>query len=218
DGYLWWALGDGGGSNDQFDNGQNPRTLLGSLVRIDVDGGDPYVIPPDNPFADGSGGAPELFVYGLRNPFRFAFDPVTDDLYIADVGQNAVEEIDVLAAGTGAGSNFGWPIFEGSRPFRGGELPDHVPPVWEETHSEGNCSITGGVVYRGQAIPELYGAYLYSDLCRNSIRAILVQDGQVTQDTDLGISVGSPVGFGIDHAGEVHVMSLGGAVVKIVPG
>ncbi len=217
DGYLWWSLGDGGGANDQFENGQNPRSLLGSLVRIDVDGGDPYVIPADNPFADGDGGAPELWAYGLRNPFRFSFDRMTGDLWIGDVGQSAVEEIDLVPAGTGSGSNFGWPIFEGTQPFRGGSLPDHVPPVFQELHRDGNCSLTGGVVYRGSAIPELYGAYLYTDLCRTSIRAILVQDGQVTQTADLGVSVGSPVGFGTDHDGEVYVLGLSGDVAKIAP-
>ncbi len=217
DGYLWWSLGDGGGADDQFDNGQDPRSLLGSLVRIDVDGGDPYVIPPDNPFASGDGGAPELWALGLRNPFRFSFDGLTGDLWIADVGQGAVEEIDLVPAGTGAGSNFGWPVFEGSRPFRGGSLPDHVGPVFEELHADGSCSITGGVVYRGSAIPELYGAYLYSDLCRNTVRAILVEDGAVTQTADLGVSVDTPVGFGRDHDGEVYVLDLGGDVATLVP-
>lgn len=217
DGNLWWALGDGGGGGDTYENGQNRQTLLAGLVRIDVDGGDPYVIPADNPFADGEGGAPEKWSLGLRNPFRFSFDALSGDLYIADVGQGAVEEVDWVAAGTGAGSNFGWPIFEGTRPFRGGALADHVPPVWEQTHAAGNCSITGGVVYRGSAIPELYGAYLYTDLCNSSIRAILVEGGEVVQDTDLGVEVGSPVGFGVDHDGEVHVLSLDGPVVELVP-
>lgn len=121
DGYLWWSLGDGGGGGDQFGNGQDPQTLLGTVVRIDPTGGDPYGIPADNPFADGVGGAAEVWAYGLRNPFRFDFDEVTGDLYIADVGQSAVEEIDYLAAGTGAGSNFGWSVFEGTRRFREGE-------------------------------------------------------------------------------------------------
>ncbi|MGI9016415.1 MAG: PQQ-dependent sugar dehydrogenase [Euzebya sp.] len=217
DGYLWWSLGDGGGGGDTYHNGQNTGTLLGTLVRIDPDGGDPYAIPPGNPFA-GGGGAPELWSYGLRNPFRFTFDPLNGDLYIADVGQGEVEEIDFVPAGTGAGSNFGWPIFEGNQPFDGGGLNNHFPPVFEEFHDDGNCSITGGVVYRGSAIPELYGAYLYTDLCRNSVRAIVVEDGQVTQATDLVVRTASPVGFGVDHAGEAYVLSLDGPVSKIVPG
>lgn len=216
DGYLWWSLGDGGGGNDKFGNGQDPSTLLASLVRIDP-AGDPYAIPPDNPFADGAGGAEEVWAYGLRNPFRFDFDDVTGDLYIADVGQSEVEEIDYVASGTGAGSNFGWSVFEGTRRFRDGEVANHVPPVWEEYHTDGNCSITGGVVYRGQAIPDLDGAYLYSDFCTASIRAILVTDGQVSQAVDLGVAVERPVGFGTDADGEVYVLSNRGDVVKLVP-
>ncbi|CAN5319679.1 hypothetical protein BH23ACT9_BH23ACT9_06130 [soil metagenome] len=217
DGQLWWSLGDGGGGGDTYRQGQRPDTLLAAMVRIDVDGGEPYAIPADNPFADGAGGAPELWAYGLRNPFRFAFDALEGDLYIADVGQSAVEEINWISRGAGAGSNFGWPVFEGNRPFGGGDLADHVPPVWEQFHSSGNCSITGGVVYRGEAIPALYGAYLYSDLCNNSVRAILVEDGRVTQDTDLGVTLGTPVGFGVDHDGEVYVMGLGGPIIKLMP-
>ncbi|WP_370328155.1 PQQ-dependent sugar dehydrogenase [Euzebya sp.] len=218
---LWWALGDGGGSGDTYGNGQDTSTLLGGLVRIDVrdlqpGGGQRYAIPADNPFTQG-GGAPELYTYGLRNPFRFSFDPETELLYIADVGQGAVEEIDVLDIPGAAGANMGWPIFEGSRPFAGGDLGDHVGPVHEELHRDGSCSITGGVVYRGQAIEGLDGAYLYSDLCRSSVRAIVVEGGQVTQAADLGVSVPSPVGFGVDGEGEVYVMSLEGQVLKVVP-
>lgn len=217
DGYLWWSLGDGGGSNDDFDNGQDPFTLLGTLVRI-APTADGYDIPPDNPFADGQGGAPEVWAYGLRNPYRFSFDDATGDLYIGDVGQGAVEEIDWLAAGTGAGSNFGWPVFEGTQPGPGGgSAPGHVPPVFEYPRSGGNCSVTGGVVYRGTAIPELAGAYVFADFCRGDVRAILVQDGQVTQAADLGIDVDSPVGFGVDHSGEVYVLGIGGSVRKVVP-
>ena len=217
DGYLWWSLGDGGGSNDDFDNGQDPFTLLGSLVRI-APTADGYDIPPDNPFADGQGGAPEVWAYGLRNPYRFSFDDATGDLYIGDVGQGAVEEIDWLAAGTGAGSNFGWPVFEGTQAGPGGgSAPGHVPPVFEYPRSGGNCSVTGGVVYRGTAIPELAGAYVFADFCRGDVRAILVQDGDVTQIADLGIDIDSPVGFGVDHSGEVYVLGIGGTVAKVVP-
>lgn len=215
DGYLWWSLGDGGGGGDTYRNGQNTQSLLGGLVRIDPAGGSPYAVPADNPFVSG-GGAPELWAYGLRNPFRFSFDLLNGDLYIGDVGQSQVEEIDYLPAGTGAGSNFGWPIFEGTQPFDGGELSNHTPPVFEETHRAGNCSLTGGVVYRGSDIPDLYGAYLYSDLCRNSIRAITVEGGQVTASVDLGNPVNQPVAFASDHSGEVYVLGLGGSIDKLV--
>ena len=202
--------------DDRFGNGQNTGTLLGGIVRIDVTGAEPYVVPEDNPFANG-GGAPELWAYGLRNPFRIAFDDATDDLYIGDVGQGAVEEIDYVPAGTGGGRNYGWPIFEGDRPFAGGSIDNHTPPVLVETHSEGNCSITGGVVYRGEEIPELDGAYVYSDYCRNSIRALVVTDGVVTQRADFGVAPdgGAPVGFGVDHSGEVYVLSQSGAIQKL---
>ena len=216
DGNLWWSLGDGGGSNDRFGHGQRPDTLLATMVRI-TPTAEGYAIPADNPFVAG-GGAPEVWAYGLRNPFRFSFDPFTDEVYIADVGQGAVEEVDVVPAASGGGSNFGWPIFEGTRPFAGSSLEGHVPPVHERTHSQGDCSITGGVVYRGSAIPELFGAYLYSDLCNAGLRAIVVEDGRVVQVAELGVSTGTPVGFGVDHDGEVYALDLGGSVRKVVPG
>lgn len=218
DGYLWWSLGDGGGSNDTYGNGQRPDTLLGTLVRIDPVGGQPYAIPPDNPFVDG-GGAAEVWAWGLRNPFRISFDPMTDDLWIADVGQGAREEIDFLPAGAGAGANFGWPIFEGTLDGPGPNRDiAHVPPIHERSHSQGDCSITGGVVYRGSAIPELFGAYLYSDFCNDQLRAVVQVDGEVTQVADLGVRLGSPVGFGVGHDGEVYVLDLGGSVHRLVPG
>ncbi len=219
DDYLYWALGDGGASDDRFGNGQNTGTLLGGIVRLDVTGAQPYTVPPDNPFVDG-GGAPELWAYGLRNPWRIAFDPETDDFYIGDVGQDRIEEIDFVPAGTGGGRNYGWPVFEGSRPFAGSSLADHTPPILEESHAQGNCSITGGVVYRGNDIPELDGVYLYSDICRSSIRGLIVgDDGTVIDQADLDVRVsgGSPVGFGVDHRGEVLVLSLSGDIAKIVP-
>lgn len=216
DGSLWWALGDGGGSGDTFGNGQDPGTLLGTLVRIDPQNDGGYAVPLDNPFVDG-GGAPEVWAYGLRNPFRFDFDEVTGDLYVADVGQQVAEEIDYFPGGTGAGANLGWPIFEGTQRFQPGTAPGHMPPVFEEFHSDGNCSLTGGVVYRGNAIPELDGAYLYSDFCRDSLRAVLVTDGTVSQAADLGIRVERPVGFGTGHDGEAYVLSIRGEVLKLVP-
>lgn len=218
DGYLWWSLGDGGGANDAFGHGQRPDTLLATIVRIDP-AGDPYAIPADNPFVNG-GGAPEVWAYGLRNPFRVSFDSATNDLWIADVGQGQLEEIDFVPAGSGAGSNFGWPGYEGDQVFRqsvANSIDNHAPPVWTTSHGADNCSITGGVVYRGTAIPDLRGAYLYSDYCFSDIRAIVVEDGAVTQNGNLDVGVVNPVGFGTDHDGEVYVISLRGAIAKIVP-
>jgi glucose/arabinose dehydrogenase/putative cell wall-binding protein len=227
DGMLWWALGDGGGGGDPFGNGQRPDTLLGTIVRIDPAGGTPYAIPADNPFTggrtpDGRPARPEVWAYGLRNPFRFDLDDATGDLYVADVGQGAVEEVDHLPGRAGGavpagGTNFGWNVWEGTRRFADGEAPGHVPPVWEQLHDDGHCSITGGVVYRGSALPQLVGAYLYSDLCDPSVEAVLVEGGRVVQSADLGGQVGTPVGFGTDHDGEVLVLSLGGDVLRMVP-
>lgn len=221
DGMLWWALGDGGAANDRFGNGQDPHTLLGALLRLDPAGGDPYGIPADNPFADGVDGAPEVWAYGLRNPWRFAFDDVTGDVWIADVGQDAVEEIDRVPVDGGAGSNFGWPAVEGDQPFRQEVAVDEAGPLVAPVHTyrqaDRGCSITGGVVYRGTAIPELVGAYLFSDLCDGRIVAFTDHAGQPVE-VDLGIAVEQPVGFAADPDGEVVVISLAGTVSRIVPG
>ncbi|MGH9897095.1 MAG: PQQ-dependent sugar dehydrogenase, partial [bacterium] len=165
DGHLWIALGDGGGGGDTFGTGQTTDDLLGGLLRLDVDGTEPYEIPPDNPFIDG-GGAPEVWAIGLRNPWRAAFDG--DLIYIADVGQNAYEEINVAPVDAPA-LNYGWPVTEGLHCFEPPQACDfdgQTLPIVEVAHSDsGTCSITGGVVYRGSAIPELTGHYFYSDHC-----------------------------------------------------
>jgi glucose/arabinose dehydrogenase len=217
DGYLYVALGDGGGGGDPFATGQDPGSLLGTILRIDPDG-DPYAVPDDNPFADG-GGAPEVWLFGVRNPWRIAFDPATGDLWVADVGQRTIEEINRLPAaqGAGRGANLGWSRMEGTRPFQGGpEPPDHVPPVFEYGHDEG-CSVTGGVVYRGSDIPALVGSYLFSDYCEPELRAVQVRDGDVVHRR-LGVSPagGSVVSFGEGPDGEVYVLSLSGPVSRIV--
>ncbi len=211
DGFLWIGLGDGGASDDRFGNGQRPDTLLGAMLRIDPLSGEPYQIPADNPFVAG-GGAPEVFAYGLRNPWRFSFDAATGEVWIADVGQNAVEEINRVPADQ-AGLNFGWPRFEGDRPFDGLSADGPVvDPVHTYTHSRG-CSITGGAVYRGTMIPELTGAYLYSDFCNGQVFA-LAADGA---DVDTGVAAEAVVSFGQDAAGEMYVLSLDGPVYRIAP-
>jgi len=220
DGFLYIALGDGGGANDRFGNGQRPDTVLGTLLRIDVDAqenGNAYAVPADNPFNRGDGAA-EVWAFGLRNPWRFAFDG--DLLYIADVGQNRWEEIDVVAAAQ-PGVNYGWPIMEGTNcfsPSSGCETGGLQLPVVEYSHSEG-CSVTGGSVYRGRSIPELDGRYLYSDYCSGWLRSFVYQGGAAADLQDHTEDVGalsSVTSFGTDGLGEVYVTTAGGDVWKLV--
>jgi len=222
DGFLYIGLGDGGAGGDPLGNGQNTNVLLGKILRIDPtqpSGGKEYGIPPGNPFADGQGGAPEVWSYGLRNPWRFTFDPRNDDLWIADVGQNAWEEIDLLpaASGGGGGANLGWNEMEATHSFEGGSNPDGgVLPIFEYDHDEG-CSITGGVVYRGTGVPGLAGAYLFTDYCNGTIRAVRAQDGAVSDQRAFDARGANLVAFGEDAAGEVYVMSLDGPIYRIDP-
>jgi glucose/arabinose dehydrogenase len=222
DGYLYIGLGDGGDAGDPEGNGQDTEALLGKILRIDplnASGGDAYAIPSDNPFADGSGGAPEVWLYGVRNPWRFSFDPETDDLWIGDVGQNEWEEIDLLPAadGGGNGANLGWNGMEATHEFEGGDEPDGaVAPVYEYSHDDGACSVTGGVVYRGTAIPGLGGAYLFADYCQGVLRAIRVADGGVADERVFDdASAGEIVSFGEDAAHDVYVVSLDGTISRI---
>ena len=215
DGMLYWGIGDGGGGGDPLEAGQDLSTPLGAMLRIDPQAGDPYEVPSDNPFVDLDGAVPEIWAYGLRNPWRFSFDRVADELYIADVGQSDREEVNVVDHDL-AGANYGWNLMEGTMEFAGSEPDDHVPPVFEyETGAR--CSITGGFVYRGEAIPELVGAYLYSDYCDGDIRAIVVQDGEVVDEANLGVNGGQVVSFVQDADGELYVLDLGGTVSRIDP-
>ena len=222
DGFLYIGLGDGGAGGDPLGNGQNTNVLLGKILRIDPTqpaGGKQYGIPPGNPFADGQGGAPEVWAYGLRNPWRFTFDPRNGDLWIADVGQGQWEEIDLLpaASGGGGGANLGWNQMEGSHSFEGGSNPDGgVLPIFEYDHDQG-CSITGGVVYRGTGVPGLAGAYLFTDYCNGTIRAVRAQDGAVSEERVFDAEGTSLVAFGEDAAGEVYVMSLDGPIYRLDP-
>lgn len=226
DGYLYVTLGDGGGSGDQFDNAQDPAELLGSILRIDPTapggpgGTDGYGIPPDNPFADGGTGRPEVWLYGVRNPWRLTFDPETDDLWVADVGQGDWEEVDLLPAtpdGAGRGANLGWPLFEGTHAYRGdGDPAGTVLPVFEYGHDEG-CSITGGVVYRGGAVEALTGAYLFSDYCTGTVRALRVRDGRAVDEQTLTEPLGQVASFGVDGGGDVYVVTLDGLIIRLDP-
>ena len=216
DGYLWIGMGDGGGANDRYGNGQRADTLLGSMLRIDVGPGapDPYGIPPDNPFADGVDGAPEVWAIGLRNPWRFSFDG--DDLWIGDVGQRTTEEIDRTSSDA-AGLNYGWPVYEGSgclEPTDACTDDDFVMPVHEYGHDAG-CSVTGGYVYRGSALPELTGHYFFSDFCSGFVRSI-APDGSVHDWTDGTGKVGGVTSFGVDADGELYIVRSGGTVDRIV--
>ena len=218
DGMLYIGMGDGGSGGDPQNRAQNPDSLLGKLLRIDVDHGDPYAIPAGNPFAT-SGGAPEIWALGLRNPWRFAFDRAAGLLYIADVGQDLWEEVSVAPAGQG-GLNYGWRIMEGLHCFNPTSCSSTglVQPVVEYSHANG-CSITGGFVYRGTRAPSLVGQYFYSDYCSGWMRSFSYANGAVTGQTSwsLNVSLGNVLSFGEDSAGELYVLSAGGGVYRIAP-
>jgi glucose/arabinose dehydrogenase len=219
DGFLYIGLGDGGGAGDPEANGQSLGTLLGKLLRIDPRpaGGEPYTVPTSNPFVDRPGARPEIWAYGLRNPWRFSFDRETHDLWIADVGQADREEIDRQPATSTGGENYGWNAFEGTRPFSGSPRGPVVSPVYEYDHGEGGCAIAGGYVYRGSAIPALQGAYVFADVCIGQVEWIrLAVDGGVEYGM-LATPVAAPASFGQDAQGEVYVLSLDGAVCRLAP-
>jgi glucose/arabinose dehydrogenase len=218
DGYLYVSLGDGGGANDQFGNGQRTDTLLGTILRLDVDGAAPYSTPPDNPFV-GGGGAPDVWAFGLRNPWRFDIDPLTGLMFVADVGQAEWEEVTVVDSSK-AGANFGWSIVEADECFA--ETPCETTgleqPVIAYDHSEG-CSIIGGFVYRGALIPEVAGHYFYSDWCGGWVRSFLYNGTTMVEaidwTTDLG-TFGLILSFGRDGAGELYLLGGDGVVSRIV--
>ena len=208
DGYLYAGLGDGGSQGDPFGNAQNTGVLLGKILRLDVDSVEPYAVPADNPFGN------EVWAYGLRNPWRFSFDKSTNDLYIADVGQNTWEEIDFLPAGSPGGTNFGWNFREGAHDYKGGGPAGMVEPVAEYSHSEGGCSVTGGYVYRG-SLPEWNGIYLYADYCKGLIWGLIQSDGgwQSQPLFDLDVTITS---FGQDSSGELYILSDSGSIFRLV--
>ena len=223
DGYLYVGLGDGGSSGDPQGNGQNPNTLLGKILRLDVNAaGAPYAIPAGNPFAGQAGHRGEVWDLGLRNPWRFSFDRQTGELYIGDVGQNAHEEVDVEPAG-GGGRNYGWNTVEGMFCYPSGgtncSMTGLTLPVLDYSHSDG-CSITGGYVYRGQRIPSLAGVYFYSDYCSGWIHSFRMSGGQATEHTDWPTLApgGNISSFGEDGRGELYVVSIGnGTVHRFAP-
>ncbi len=218
DGYLYIGVGDGGGAGDPLNAGQRLDTLLGKLLRIDVDGSQPYAIPPDNPFVNRADALPEIWAYGLRNPWRFAFDPVAGLLFIADVGQNAWEEVNVAPV-TAAGLNYGWRLMEGAQCYR----PTTCDPtglvlpvaVYGHNSTSGGCSVTGGEVYRGAHQPALAGVYFYADFCTGNLWALWANgdDWRHALVARLNIQTTS---FGIDEAGEIYLLDRAGDVYRLV--
>jgi glucose/arabinose dehydrogenase len=221
DGYLWIGTGDGGGANDPHGNGQNTNVLLGKMLRIDVDRGDPYAIPPDNPFVNRPGYRPEIWAFGLRNPWRFSFDRATGDLYIGDVGQNRWEEISVVPAGSPGGMNFGWSIMEGAHCFKPADGCDErglTAPAAEYAHSQG-CSVTAGHVYRGKRVPALTGTFIYGDFCSGRVWGMTRQPNGAWVTRDLFTAQMQISSFGEDADGELLLVSYqGGEVYRLVAG
>lgn len=217
DGYLYLGLGDGGSQGDPLGNAQNRDVLLGKLLRLDVGEGEFYSIPADNPFAQ-SGGAPEVWAYGLRNPWRFSFDRQTGDLYIGDVGQGTWEEIDYLPAGSPGGTNFGWNYLEGTHAFSTLPQPEGevlTDPVAEYSHNQG-ISVIGGVVYRGQQLPSMQGIYLFGDYGSGLIWGLFMDDAGTWQNAILFRIGGSISSFGEDESGEIYVADLNGHIYRLI--
>ena len=219
DGYLYIGLGDGGSRGDPQGNGRNLATLLGSIIRIDVsmlDEAGTYGIPDDNPFVGTAGARGEIWAYGIRNPWRFSFDRENGELWMADVGQNRFEEVNIIRRGL----NYGWNTMEGSscfKPSRGCDSQGLEMPV-AEYGREGGCSVTGGYVYRGARLPSLYGAYVYGDFCSGKIWALRYEGGQVTEQLELVDSKLEISSFGEDQDGEIFVLSFDGGIYRLVGG
>ncbi|MCB9457614.1 MAG: PQQ-dependent sugar dehydrogenase [Anaerolineaceae bacterium] len=215
DGYLYIALGDGGSAGDPNGNGQNPQALLGKILRLDVDAGDPYGIPADNPYLNNPDLAPEVWAWGLRNPWRYSFDRATGDLYIADVGQNLWEEVNFQPADSPGGENYGWNIMEATHPYSGAPIADSlVLPFTEYAHDQG-CSITGGYVYRGTALPDLQGIYFFGDWCTGRIWSSYrdeAGDWHTNEFMQMPRLISS---FGEDENGELYVVDYNGVVLRL---
>jgi glucose/arabinose dehydrogenase len=208
DGYLYAGLGDGGSQGDPSGNGQSLQTLLGKILRIDVDSKEPYAIPADNPFGN------EILYYGLRNPWRISFDKATGDLYIGDVGQGDWEEIDFVPAGSNGGLNFGWNYYEGNHEYEPqGSGGDYVFPVVEYSHAEGGCSVTGGYVYRG-SLAAWNGIYLYGDYCTGKVWG-LIHSGEQWQSQLLFETHTLITSFGQDENSEIYMLSDDGSVYQL---
>lgn len=216
DGYLYIAPGDGGGTGDPWNNAQNMATGLGKMLRFDVAGEGAPAVPATNPFVDVQGVLPEIWASGLRNPWRFAFDRANGDLWIADVGQDQQEEIHRWPSGDNSGPDFGWRCYEGTAAYNTtgcGPATDHVPPVHVHPHSDGSCSITGGVLYRGTAFPGLQGRYVYTDLCHGRVHALHDDDGDWAVSTLMNSGAGGTVSVDEDAAGEVYFVRMNAGTI-----
>jgi len=220
---LYIALGDGGSGGDPFRNGQNLATPLGKILRIDVDGGSPFAVPADNPFVGTAGAFPAIWAFGLRNPWRISFDRVGGDLYIADVGQNNFEEVDVGLFSRHGGENYGWNVTEGNHcfsPAAGCSTANQTLPLVEYSHADG-CSVTGGYVYRGCRMPGYHGTYFYGDYCTSLVRSFRLENGRAVDQRDwtsaLSRGIDALSSFGVDADGEVYILDHTGEVYKIVP-
>jgi glucose/arabinose dehydrogenase len=222
DGYLYVGMGDGGSGGDPQNHAQRPETLLGSMLRLDVDGGAGYTIPADNPFASHATARPETWAYGLRNPWRFAFDRLTGDLYIGDVGQGEREEVSFQPAASDGGENYGWRIMEGLacyNPSVGCPQTGLTLPVHDYPQDGNGCAVTGGYVYRGSALPGLVGRYLFADYCGTWVRSFVVSGGVLVGLQDHSDDLGPIHGissFGEDGHGELYAVTLGGTIYKFV--
>ncbi len=218
DGYLYIGTGDGGSGGDPQNNGQKITTMLGKILRIDVDNQDPglnYAIPPDNPFVDSTGNVvKEIYAWGMRNPWRCSFDPVTDLFWVADVGQNAWEEIDIVEKG----KNYGWRCYEGihSHNLSGCNYPEYIDPIWEYDHPTG-FSVTGGYVYRGQNVPELNGKYIYGDYVTKLVWALEYDGINPPTNEFLLTATGDITSFGLDQNNELYITSFNGNIYRFVP-
>lgn len=211
DGYLYIGMGDGGSGGDPQNNGQSNTTLLGKLLRIDVNSGSPYSSPATNPYV-GVAGADEIFAIGLRNPWKFSFDKQTGDLWIADVGQNQIEEINKVAAGSGAGLNFGWRCYEGNQTYPASctSTGPYTMPVAQYNHTNSACSITGGYVYRGTTYPNMQGKYFFADYCNNRIGYVSNTGGTVTFTNSF---TGNFTSFGEDINGELYIAGVSNGII-----
>ncbi len=213
DGYLYISTGDGGDSGDPQNNAQRINTMLGKILRIDIDGGSPYIIPTTNPFFDSTNISikKEIYAWGLRNPWRLSFDNVTGWLWCADVGQYSWEEINIIENG----KNYGWRCYEGNHPYNtsGCNYPDYTFPIWEYSHNDG-CSITGGYVYRGSSVPELEGKYIYGDFCSKKVWALDYDGINPPVNQLLVTAPGLITSFGVDKNNEIYITSSNGIIYK----
>jgi glucose/arabinose dehydrogenase len=217
DGLLWLGVGDGSPGGDPANAAQSLGELSGKLLRLDPtpSGSKGYTVPATNPFVKRKDAQPEIWAFGLRNPWRFSFDRATGDLWIGDVGQYTIEEIDVIGLRRSAGANFGWRRLEGSRRFSGSPPPNAVPPVHEYAHRNGRCAVIGGHVYRGSQIRGLQGAYVYGDVCDGRIRALSYALGKPVRHRDLGLQLPGLVSFAEDRDGELYALTLADRIYRL---